>query len=116
MSEPRAEVIQSAAGPIIEVEVAYARPERQLILKLEVPEGTSAIEALRLSGIEEEFPEIDLANNRLGVFGKLCKPERVLNPGDRVEVYRPLLADPRAARRELAAAGKSMGKGRGEAS
>jgi uncharacterized protein len=95
----------------IEVEVAYAQPERQLILKLEVPAGTTAIEAVRLSGIEEQFPDIDLAKNRLGVFGKLCKADRVLNAGDRVEIYRPLLVDPRTARRELAAAGKSMGKG-----
>jgi uncharacterized protein len=94
----------------IEVEVAYALPERQLILKLEVPQGTTAIEAVRLSGIEEQFPEIELGKNRLGVFGKLCKPERTLQPGDRVEIYRPLIVDPRAARRELAAAGKSMGK------
>lgn len=95
----------------IEVEVAYACPERQLILKVEVPSGTTAIEAVRLSGIEEQFPEIDLGKNRLGVFGKLCKADRPLNTGDRVEIYRPLLVDPRAARRELAAAGKSMGKG-----
>lgn len=94
----------------IEVEVAYARPERQLILKLEVPAGTTAVEAARLSGIEEQFPEIDLGKNRLGVFGKLCRADRPLNAGDRVEIYRPLLVDPRAARRELAAAGKSMGK------
>lgn len=94
----------------IEIEVAYAVPERQLIVKVEVPVGTTAIEAARLSGIEEQFPEIDLGKNRLGVFGKLCKPDRPLNAGDRVEIYRPLLVDPRAARRELAAAGKSMGK------
>ena len=94
----------------IEVEVAYARPERQLILKVEVPAGTTAIEAARLSGIEEQFPEIRLGQDRLGVFGKLCKDDRVLHPGDRVEIYRPLLVDPRAARRELAAAGKSMGR------
>lgn len=95
----------------IEVEVAFACPERQLILKVEVPAGTTAIEAVRLSGIEEQFPEIDPGKNRLGVFGKLCKADRVLNEGDRVEIYRPLVVDPRAARRELAAAGKSMGKG-----
>ena len=94
----------------IEVEFAYALPERQLILKVEVPLGASAIEAVRLSGIEEQFPEIELGKNRLGVFGKLCKPERMLQPGDRVEIYRPLIVDPRAARRALAAAGKSMGK------
>jgi putative ubiquitin-RnfH superfamily antitoxin RatB of RatAB toxin-antitoxin module len=95
----------------IDVEVAYACPDRQLILEVEVPAGTTAIEAARLSGIEEQFPEIDLGKNRLGVFGKLCKADRALNAGDRVEIYRPLLVDPRAARRELAAAGKSMGKG-----
>lgn len=99
----------------LQVEVAFARPERQLILKLEVPRGTTAGEAVRLSGIEEQFPEIELGRNRLGIFGKLCKDDRPLNPGDRVEIYRPLLADPRAARRELAAAGKSMGKAGREA-
>ena len=95
---------------MIEVEVAFAQPERQLIVKLEVPSGTTAIEAVRLSGIEEQFPEIDVGANRLGVFGKLCKADQLLQAGDRVEIYRPLLVDPRAARRELAAAGKSMGK------
>jgi uncharacterized protein len=100
---------------MIEVEVAYARPERQLILKLEVPAGTTAIEAVRLSGMEEQFPEIDLATNRLGVFGKLCRPERPLNAGDRVEIYRPLRVDPRVARRQLAAVGRSMGKAGQEA-
>lgn len=94
----------------IRVEVAYARPERQLILPVDVPAGTTALEAIRLSGIEEEFPEIDLAKNRIGVFGKLCKPARPLADGDRVEIYRPLTADPKQVRRELAAAGKSLGK------
>ena len=94
----------------IEVEVAYAWPERQLILQVEVPRGTTAIEAVRLSGIEEQFPEIELGKNRLGVFGKLCKEDRLLIAGDRVEIYRPLIVDPRVARRELAAVGKSMGK------
>jgi putative ubiquitin-RnfH superfamily antitoxin RatB of RatAB toxin-antitoxin module len=94
----------------IQVEVAYARPERQVILSVEVPSGTTAQEAIRLSGIEEEFPEIDLAKNRIGVFGKLCKPDRVLQAGERVEIYRPLTADPKQVRRELAASGKSLGK------
>lgn len=94
----------------IEVEVAYARPEHQLIVKVEVPRGTTAIEAVRLSGIEEHFPEIEAGKHRLGVFGKLCKEDRPLIAGDRVEIYRPLIVDPRVARRELAAAGKSMGK------
>ncbi|MEJ2516314.1 MAG: RnfH family protein [Gammaproteobacteria bacterium] len=94
----------------IRVEVAYARPERQLILPVDVPAGTTAMEAVRLSGIEEEFPEIDLANNRIGVFGKLCKPDRQLNAGDRVEIYRPLIADPKAVRKERAADQAKSGK------
>jgi putative ubiquitin-RnfH superfamily antitoxin RatB of RatAB toxin-antitoxin module len=90
--------------------VAYATPERQCILKVDVPEGTTAAEAVRLSGIEEQFPEIELGKNRIGIFGKLCKADRVLRSGDRVEIYRPLLVDPRVARRKLAAAGKTMGR------
>ena len=90
------------------VEVAFATPERQVIVPVEVPAGTTAIEAVRLSGIEEQFPEIDLATNRMGVFGKLCKPERLLAPGERVEIYRPLKADPKAVRRERAARKKGQ--------
>jgi putative ubiquitin-RnfH superfamily antitoxin RatB of RatAB toxin-antitoxin module len=110
MSVTRGDDGFESESDFVTVEVAYARPERQVILSVEVPRGTTAEEAVRLSGIEEEFPEIDLASNRMGVFGKLCKPSRVLNPGDRVEVYRPLVADPKAVRRERAAAGKTMGK------
>ena len=99
-----------SSDDFIRVEVAFARPDRQLILPVDVPPGTTAGEAVRLSGVEEEFPEIDLARNRIGIFGKLCKPARVLSAGDRVEIYRPLTADPKTVRRELAAAGKSLGK------
>lgn len=94
----------------IRVEVAYATPESQSILSLEVPPGTTAEEAVRLSGIEEEYPEIDLGGSRMGIFGKLVKRGQVLQPGDRVEVYRPLTADPKVVRRELAALGKTMGR------
>ena len=96
----------------IRIEVAYATPEEQSILSLEVPSGTTADEAVRLSGIEEQFPEIDLGRNRLGVFGKLVKAGHTLAAGDRVEIYRPLTADPRVVRRELAALGKTMGRTR----
>jgi len=89
------------------VEVAYALPERQLIVAVDVPPETTAMEAIRLSGIEEQFAEIDLGINRIGVFGKLCKPDRVLAPGERVEIYRPLKADPKVVRRERAARTKS---------
>jgi putative ubiquitin-RnfH superfamily antitoxin RatB of RatAB toxin-antitoxin module len=98
----------------IRVEVAYATREEQSILSLEVPVGTTADEAVRLSGIEEQFPEIDLGRNRLGVFGKLVKAGHTLGAGDRVEIYRPLTADPKVVRRELAALGKTMGKAAGK--
>ncbi|MGB5210905.1 MAG: RnfH family protein [Gammaproteobacteria bacterium] len=98
----------------IKVEVAYATPEAQSIIALEVPAGATAEEAARLSGIEEQFPEIQLGKNRLGIFGRLVKPAQPLANGDRVEIYRPLLADPKVVRRELAALGKTMGKTMGK--
>ena len=60
--------------------------------------------------LSKEFFDKRLAGLRIGIFGKLCKPARVLSAGDRVEIYRPLTADPKTVRRELAAAGKSLGK------
>lgn len=79
------------------------------MIPLTVPAGTTAIEAIRRSGIQERFPEIEISSLRIGVFGRLCPPERVLAAGDRVEIYRPLLADPKEVRRKLAAEGKTMG-------
>ncbi len=98
----------------ISVEVAYATPEAQTIIELEVPMGATAEEAARLSGIEEQFPEIQLGKNRLGIFGRLVKGTQKLARGDRVEIYRPLIADPKVVRRELAALGKTMGKTTGK--
>ncbi len=97
-------------GNYLRIEVAYARPDRQTLLKLRVPAGTTAREAVRLSGIRGEFPEIDLDANQLGVFGRKVKGETPVQEGDRVEIYRPLRADPREVRRRLAAEGKSMGR------
>lgn len=97
------------------VEVAYALPEQQLILELMVPEGTTAEQAVQQSGITVKFPEIDLAQNKLGIFGKLVKGDTVLRERDRVEIYRPLIADPKEVRRQRAAEGKVMKKGGGDA-
>ena len=108
-----ARVLCMAAAEINEsivVEVAYALPERQALLPLQVAKGTSAREAIEQSGILELFPDIDLDQHRIGVFGRLCTPDRVLESGDRVEIYRPLLADPKEVRRRLAAEGRSMGQ------
>ena len=87
----------------IHVEVAYALPERQTILELEVEEGTTALEAARQSGVAEKFQGIDLENDKLGIFGKAVSPTQVLRAGDRVEVYRPLIADPKEVRKARAA-------------
>ena len=88
---------------LIEVEVAYARPDAQVIISLRVAGGTTVEAAIRASGILERFPEIDLGRHRVGVFGKLAERDRTLEAGDRVEIYRPLAADPKAARRRRAA-------------
>jgi len=100
----------------IEVEVAYATPEKQLILPVSVAEGATAIDAIKHSGINEHFPELDDADElKFGVFGKICKADRVLRGGDRVEIYRQLIADPKEVRKQRAAAGKAMKKGGGDA-
>ena len=97
----------------IPVEVVYALPERQAVIQLDIaPEAT--IEAvIQQSGILLQFPEIDLAKNKVGVFGKLGKLTDTLHSGDRVEIYRPLIADPKEVRKQRAAQGKVMKKGAG---
>ena len=92
------------------VEVAYALPEKQTLLSLQVPVNTTVMQAVERSGILALHPEIDLARQKLGIFGRLAKPSETLLPGDRVEIYRPLKADPKEVRRRLAAEGKTMGK------
>lgn len=84
----------------MKVEVAYARPDKQRIIRLQVPEGTTLVEAARLSGIVDMFPEIDLEQIDMGIFGKVVKKpgEQTLREGDRVELYRPLKIDPKQAR------------------
>jgi len=84
------------------VEVAYALPEEQVLISLDVDQGTTAEQAVKLSGVLEKFPEIDLAKNKLGIFGKAVKSGEVLRDKDRVEIYRPLIADPKESRRKRA--------------
>lgn len=88
----------------MDVEVAYATPEKQLILPLQVREGTTMFEAAELSGITKHFPEITLEQASMGVFGKLEKnpKARVLKHQERVEIYRPLLVDPKEIRKRRA--------------
>ena len=89
----------------IRVEVAYAGPEGQWLVPLELDEGASALQAVMASGIVERLPGFDPAAARLGVFSRPVAPDAPLAEGDRVEIYRPLLRDPKAARR--ARAGRS---------
>lgn len=105
---------QATGGGMIGVEVAYALPDRQTLLRLEVPEGVTAEEAVRRSGILERHPEIDLAASKIGIFAKPVPASRVLREGDRVEIYRPLIADPKAVRKQRAEEGKKMKKGGGD--
>ena len=98
----------------IYVELVYALPAQQMLLKSEVPKGTTIAEAVKLSGILDKFPEIDLEKGRFGIFGKLSKVDTVLREKDRIEIYRPLIADPKEVRRKRAEEGKVMKKGGGE--
>lgn len=100
---------------LIGVEVAYALPHEQHIVALEVEEGTTVERAIALSGLLERYPEIDLGDNKVGIFGKLSKLDKPLHAGDRVEIYRPLVADPKQVRKQRAAEGKRMKKGGGDA-
>lgn len=99
---------------IIEVEVAYATRDEQCILKVQGKPGLTLMQAVERSKIVERFPEIDPAKAKIGIFGKLARPDALLVDGDRVEIYRPLIADPKEARKRRAAEGKPMKKGGSE--
>ncbi|RLJ20067.1 RnfH family protein [bacterium endosymbiont of Escarpia laminata] len=98
------------------VEVAYGKLDEQVILKVEGASGMTVRKAIESSGVLQQFPEIDPDSVKVGIFGKLTKQDTVLNSGDRVEIYRPLIADPKEARKKRAAEGKVMRKGGGEQS
>lgn len=98
----------------IRIEVVYALTGKQELVTLMLPSGATVREAIERSGIPQKYPEIDLAKNKLGIFAKLTKPDAVLRDRDRVEIYRPLIADPKEVRKQRAAEGKVMKKGAGE--
>lgn len=93
----------------ISVEVAYATPERQKIVNLQVADRSAARKAVLASGLDSEFNELDLHRCPIGVFGSVVADDYCLRAGDRVEIYRPLLNEPRAARRAAAARGDTIG-------
>ncbi|MGY6276934.1 RnfH family protein [Methylomonas sp. MgM2] len=82
------------------VEVAYAEPERQAVIAVELPPESTVEQAIQASGILQQFPEIDLTQQQVGIFGALCKLDKPVADGDRVEIYRPLTQSPTQARRE----------------
>jgi Uncharacterized protein conserved in bacteria len=94
----------SYTGQIMQVEVVYALPERQAVVQLEVPEGTTVYQAAVASKLADQFPDIDLETIPMGVFGVRVKTATttILHPGDRVELYRSLIADPKENRRSRA--------------
>lgn len=98
----------------ITVEVAYALPHEQVIIPVSVAPETTANDAIAASKILTKYPEIDLNVNKIGLFGKPTKLSTTLRHLDRVEIYRPLIADPKEVRRKRAAYGKVMKKGGGE--
>jgi len=99
----------------INVEVIYALANQQDIARISVPAGSTAMQAIEASGLLAKYPEIDLKKNKIGVFAKLAKADTVLRDRDRIEIYRPLIADPKEVRKQRAAEGKVMKKGAGDA-
>jgi len=94
----------------ITIEVTYALPAKQTLLSLSVPQGTSVLEALEQSGILVLHSDIDLSINKVGIWYKTTKLDTILNEGDRVEIYRPLIADPKEVRKKRAQ--KAVDEGR----
>ena len=83
----------------MQIGIAYAEPDQQVWLKLEIPEGSTLLDALNRSGILSRFPQVDLKRQKVGIFGKLAKLDTMLREGDRVEIYRPITVDPTKVKR-----------------
>lgn len=101
-----------SALPTLRVEVTYALPTQQVLLQLYLPYGTTVESAIVHSGVLTQFPEIDLARNKVGIFSKIVALDTPVRDRDRIEIYRSLIADPKEIRRQRASAGKSMRKGK----
>ena len=98
----------------LSIEIAYALPQRQELVHVLLPTGSTVQQASEASGLMQKYAEIDLKQNKVGVFGKLTKLDAPLRNRDRVEIYRPLLADPKEVRKKRADEGKAMKKGGGD--
>jgi hypothetical protein len=102
-----------AANALLRIEVVYALPERQDVISLRLPPGSTVQQAVEQSGLLAMHPEVNLAQNKLGIYAKLVKPDTMLRDRDRVEIYRPLIADPKEVRRQRAAEDKALKKAGG---
>ncbi len=94
----------------LNVEVAYALPERQFLQKLRVPIGTAVEQAIVASGVLQQYPQLDLAVSKVGIWNRVVKLDQRLAEGDRVEIYRPLIADPKEVRKMRAERAKKEGR------
>jgi len=93
---------------VVDVEVAFAMSDKQLSIPVKLEQGAYVQQAINESGILNQFPEIDLTKFNVGIFGKVCDLKKIVEQGDRVEIYRPLTQNPMDARRNRAIAGKSF--------
>lgn len=107
--------MSNAAADTIQIEVAYALPEHQTIVETRVPKGATVEDGIRTSGILKLFPDIDLEEQKVGIFSKVVPLTQALAERDRIEIYRKLIADPKAARRNRAEQDKAKKKGEGDA-
>jgi putative ubiquitin-RnfH superfamily antitoxin RatB of RatAB toxin-antitoxin module len=95
---------------LINIEVAYALPTKQTIVDIAIKEGTTVEDAIKASNILEQFPDIDLSSTKVGIWSRVVKLRDTLNDGDRIEIYRPLIADPKEIRKRRAEKAKEEGR------
>jgi putative ubiquitin-RnfH superfamily antitoxin RatB of RatAB toxin-antitoxin module len=86
----------------LQIEIAYAEPQRGIVKILRLPPGSSVADALRVAALDADFAGVDFATAPFGIFGRAARADQALQEGDRIEIYRPLAADPKEARRERA--------------
>ncbi len=94
----------------IKIEVTYALPDKQTLLALEVEQGLSIEQCIEQSNIKTKYPDIDLSKNKVGIWSRTKKLHELVNDGDRIEIYRPLIADPKEVRRRRAEKAKQEGR------
>lgn len=103
MSDSMNDRINDSTNDSFIIEIIYALPDEQKLITLEVDQGCTIESAIQQSGILSQYPEIDLAQQKVGIFSKVSKLEQELREGDRIEIYRPLIADPKEVRKRKAA-------------